>query len=296
MSKPNIISQSAKFFFAILILSSSVQAHSSEHADRLSNYSKTVLADNPVMFLSMGSARLGIEPDLSGHGNSGRYFPSASRPRSVRMPNGELAADFNGIDQFVEIRNAANLSVPTTGVLTLEAWIRPRTLQFPKEEGSGYVYWMGKGAPNEHEYAMRMYSYSNSENPPRPNRISGYAFNLNGGLGSGAYFQDAVVAGRWIHVTLVINTKATSSTYPIGYVKIYKNKTLRQTQGLHQFNVIPGAGSAPLRLATRSLNSFFQGAIGKVAVYDYELKPAQIAKHQDVMCKSGGCYGAFWEN
>ncbi|UOF02568.1 LamG domain-containing protein [Bdellovibrio reynosensis] len=294
MSQQNVFLLTTKTFIGALVFAVGLQAQSSQQSDRLSNYNKSVLADNPVMFLNMGSPRLGIEQDLSGNGNAGRYFPSVSRPRTVRMPNGEYAADFNGLDQYLEIRSAANLSVPTTGILTLEAWIRPRTLEFPKVEGSGYVYWMGKGMPNEHEYAMRMYSYTNAEN--RPNRISGYAFNLTGGLGSGAYFQDAVKVDQWLHVTLVINTKATSATYPTGYVKIYKNKRLRQTQGLHQFDVIPGAGSAPLRIATRSLNSFFLGAIGKVAVYDYELKPAQIVKHQDVMCKSGGCYGAFWEN
>lgn len=285
------MSGAIKIFIGILILSICLQAHSSQYSQKLSKYSKTVLADNPVMFLSMGSARLGYENDLSGHGNKGLYFPLGSRPHSVRMPNGDRAADFNGVDQFVQIQSAPNLSIPTSGILTLEAWLRPGTLQFPHTEGSGYVYWMGKGSPNEQEYALRMYSYSNTENPPRPNRISGYVFNLSGGLGSGAYFQDAVAVGQWIHITLVINTKSTSSAYPTGYIKLYKNKSLRQTRGIDQFNVTPGAGTAPLRIATRGLNSFFLGAIGKVAVYDYELTSSQIANHQDVMCKSGGCIG-----
>jgi hypothetical protein len=46
-----------------------------------------------------------------------------------------------------------------------------------------------KGTDGKQEYAMRMYSYSNSEKPPRPNRISAYVFNLAGGKGAGAYFQ-----------------------------------------------------------------------------------------------------------
>jgi hypothetical protein len=33
----------------------------------------------------------------------------------------------------------------------------------------------------------------------RPNRISGYRFNLTGGPGAGSYLQDPVTAGQWIH-------------------------------------------------------------------------------------------------
>ena len=53
--------------------------------------------------------------------------------------------------------------------------MRPDTLQFSDEEGSGYVYTMGKGDPGSHEWYTRMYSEFNAES--RPNRISGYAFN-----------------------------------------------------------------------------------------------------------------------
>lgn len=38
-----------------------------------------------------------------------------------------------------------------------EAWMRPDVLDFDSLEGSGYVYWMGKGAPGNHEYVARMY-------------------------------------------------------------------------------------------------------------------------------------------
>ena len=63
------------------------------------------------------------------------------------------------------------------------------TLQFAHEQGTGYVYILGKGTSDKQEYALRMYSNENSEVPPRPNRVSAYVFNLSGGLGSGAYFQ-----------------------------------------------------------------------------------------------------------
>ena len=54
---------------------------------------------------------------------------------------------------------------------------------------------------------MRMYSATNTEVPERPNRISGYVWNLAGGLGSGAYFQDPVKVNQWIMVTLVLDDR-----------------------------------------------------------------------------------------
>src|SRR5438445_6327510 len=90
MSERNIILVATKIFTGILVLSTCLQAHSSEMGVLSSQYNKAVLADNPVMFLSMGSARRGIENDLSGHNNNGIYFPSIPHPRSVNMPNGEL--------------------------------------------------------------------------------------------------------------------------------------------------------------------------------------------------------------
>jgi hypothetical protein len=136
------------------------------------------------------------------------------------------------------------------------------------------VYVLGKGTAGKQEYAMRMYSYSNSEVPPRPNRISAYLFNLTGGKGSGAYFQDVVHPGDWIMVAFVIDSRS-SAQWPDGYISIYKNGQMRGRQvSLSQFNVKPGASNAPLRIGTRDLDSFFDGAIGKVAIYD-SILPAQ---------------------
>jgi hypothetical protein len=168
-------------------------------------------------------------------------------------------------------------SVPTTGSLTLETWIRPDTLQFPAAQ-DGYVHFAGKGEPGAHEYVFRMHNRSSE----RPNRISAYAFNPDGGLGSGSYFQDSVTVGEWIHVAAVINTQS-SAAYPDGYVKIYKNGQLRDTDSLRDYSIKPIAGNAPLRIGTRDLNSFFLGAIAKFAVYGYELNAATLAQHVKAM-------------
>jgi len=254
------------------------------------NYDQAVLADRPVLYLAMRSPQLGSEYDLTGNGNNGTYRSTdGAKPFAVTMPNGDTASRFNGLDQFLEVADADALSVPTTGVLTLEAWMRPDVLEFPKNEGSGYVHWMGKGqgtgVTGQQEYVARMYSLSNTEE--RQNRISGYAFNPEGGKGSGSYFQEPVTPGEWIHYALVINTRATSAKYPTGYVRIYKNGVLKDTTALNQFDVVPRNGTAPFQVGTRAAKSFFLGAIGKVAMYSYELTREQLGAHYNAMCAIG---------
>ncbi|GIP38684.1 hypothetical protein J31TS4_19640 [Paenibacillus sp. J31TS4] len=247
-------------------------------AAAVNKYDSTVLADHPVGYWSLAP---GVTSDLSGHGLTGSF---TGNPSSTKLPNGEPASAFNGVDQYFTVPDNDYLEVTRTGILTVEAWMRPDVLQFSKSESSGYVHWMGKGEPGQHSWTARMYNLTNQEN--RPNRISGYSFNLTGGLGAGSYFQDPVTAGEWIHYTLVINTVNTSSAYTTGYTKLYKNGVLRDQDRLSDYNIIPGNGTAPMRIGTRDLASFFEGAIGKVALYDYELTPSQLTSHYNAMMES----------
>src|SRR5690606_8974552 len=125
-------------------------------------------------------------------------------------------------------------------------------------EGKDYIHWMGKGAANQHAWAARMYN-KDSFRENRPQRISGYAFNLEGGLGAGSYFQDAINPGTWIHFVLVINANNQSSTYPTGYTKIYRDGKRRDQDDLAAYNIIPKNGTAPTRIGTRDMQSFFKG-------------------------------------
>lgn len=233
-------------------------------------YRRAVMRDRPTAFLR-NKRDLVTGQRGTVHGTTG----------IVRLPNGARARSFSGNGGYLSFANRSAFSVPKTGVLTVEYWMRPSRLQFQREEGSGYVYVLGKGQPNAHEWYGRMYSQRNSEN--RPNRISGYAFNPEGGLGAGSYFQDRVQPGEWIHVALVINTRARSSQYPTGYTKIYKNGVLRDTDSLAGYNIRPRASSAPLRIGTGYLNSYFAGAVGHVAFYDRELPGNRLAAHHRVM-------------
>jgi hypothetical protein len=245
-------------------------------------YDRQVLAYGPVMYLAMGSPSTGVADDLSGNRHRGTYLPAGGHPATARLPDGELAAAFNGHGQYLDVPSAPDLSVTHTGCLTVQAWVWPATLQFPDEEGSGYVYVLGKGTSGKQEYALRMYSLDNTEVPERPNRMSAYVFNLGGGLGSGAYFQDRLLPHAWMMVTFVIDDRP-SAAWPDGYIAIYKNDELRGQVSIGQFDVTPKASTAPFRVATRQLISYFDGAIGKVAVFDYALSGQQVAAVYNAM-------------
>lgn len=242
-------------------------------------YDSLVLSDNPVGFWMQKKGYMG---DASGHGMTGAYYGSG-RPETT-LPNGETASVFNGTDNYFEVPDNDYLEVTRTGILTIEAWMRPDVTVFPHSQYStdgNYVHWMGKGTASNHLWVARIYDYTTTGS--RSQRISGYCFNLTGGLGAGSYFQDVISTGTWIHYVLVINTVNTSGTYPTGYTKIYRDGVLRDTDSLSGYSIIPGNGNAPMRIATRDLASFFKGAIGKVAVYDYELTASQLLAHNNNM-------------
>jgi Concanavalin A-like lectin/glucanases superfamily len=248
----------------------------------MSQYDRQVMSLRPAAYLPLSRAAAGVEPDLTGHGHNGAYRGAGS-PGTARLPNGDRAVTFDGHGQYVEVPSAAALSITDTGCLTVQAWVRPDVLEFPVTEGTGYAYILGKGEVAKQEYALRMYSLTNSEVPPRPNRISAYVFNRQGGLGSGAYFQDKVTPGQWVMLTFVVDSRP-SARWPEGCISIYKNGELRGSPvGLNQFHVTPQASDAPFRIGTRDLESYFDGAIAKVAVYDSVLSSQDIAQTYEAM-------------
>jgi hypothetical protein len=174
---------------------------------------------------------------------------------------------FNGTPgDYIEIPDSADFSVATTGSLTVSASMRPDVLTFPNSESTGYVHWMGKGGTGQQEWTFRMYNETTTDVPPRPNRISFYVFNLDGGQGVGSYFQGPVQVGEWIQVVGIADGQ---NTY------IYKNGVLQQHQSYTGI-ITPEHGTAPVRIATRDFNSFFLGAIRGVRFWNRALTAAEV--------------------
>ena len=186
-------------------------------------------------------------------------------PLSAQVARGQVYLQTDGIDDYVEAPDSDDFSIDTTGGLTIGAWMKPGALYFPTPEGSGYVHWLGKGGPRQHEWTFRMYSRDNTED--RGNRISFYVFNPDGGLGVGSYFQDPITAGEWIHVVGVADSER---------AYIYKNGVLRDSDR-YAGAITSRNGTAPLRMGTRDLRSYFLGGLAEVRVWNRPLTAEEIA-------------------
>jgi hypothetical protein len=192
------------------------------------------------------------------------------------QPSTTKYLEFSGDGDYVEIPSAPDLSPGPDG-FTVSAWLKPDTLEFARTEGSGYVYWMGKGERNSFEWAMRMYSYRNQEKPPRPNRISFYLFNPRGGLGEGSYSQEPIHAGAWIQITATAKGGETAIYKDGVYVRCDEyNGPAGHGCHAHNERIQPAPGRAPLRLGTRDLKSFFQGGVAQVRIWNRALGKEEI--------------------
>jgi len=288
-------------------------------------YDSTILADGPVAFWDMVN-QTGTELDLTGNGHTGTYLYLASAGSSYpvalsTLPDGESVDDFNTgtLNQYVQVPTSSVFSIPTTGQLTFEGWIRADVTQFTGNAGTYYVDWMGKCATYSPtcEWEARMYSTDQygMESPNRPNRTSGYVFNPTAGEGSAADWQAAYVpagsytssiyaAGDWMHIVVEYQTLtdygAVGCGTPVGTINIWVNgvewdQATHSTTGcMSQYSVTPVANNSPLLIGTMALgdDAFFQGAIGKVAIYDTLLTPTQITNHFVAMTgisPSGSC-------
>jgi hypothetical protein len=282
----------------------------------VTKYDSLVLADEPVAFWEMSNP-CGAEADLTGNGHIGTY--NGGSPNLVAMPDGSQVVDFNGSTEYMTVPSSTAFSIPTTHQLTWEGWIRPDVLQFTSAsdtEGYNYVDWMGKC----HQYSptceweARMYNDSNPQY--RCDRLSAYVFNPSAGLGSAADWQPAPAVGgsassctssilrpgQWLYVVGEYQTLTTpaqcNSMYP-GTINVWVNGVEQDfaqhepTGCMSQYEIVPQALSSPLNIGTMTAHdTWFPGAVGKVAIYDHLLTQAQIDAHFTAMTGahvSGSC-------
>jgi hypothetical protein len=211
---------------------------------------------------------------------------SAPRP-------GDVYLKFNGYDAYVEIPSQLHYSISTTGELTIAAWMRPDTLNFPHVEAhSDYIHWLGKGeisgGAGNQEWTFRMYNHHDPlDSPSRPNRISFYLFNPQGGLGVGSYVQVPIHEGQWIHVVGVADTSRTLFYKDRKFIRCdtYRGPAQGPCPIHHQappnddiqLVIEPRAGRAPLRLGTKDLGSFFKGGLTRVRLWNRALHASEIS-------------------
>jgi Concanavalin A-like lectin/glucanases superfamily len=246
-----------------------------------SKYHQRVLAKHPVAYWRLGERKGPTTFDSTKNGHDGTFHgtPTYREPGAIKH-DPDTAIKLDGRRSYVEAPDSQDFSQPTSGRgLTVEAWIRPDTLVFEGETEDPHIHWLGKGESGHHEWGFRFYSQRST----RPNRISAYIWNPAGGLGAGAYFQDVLKAGKWIHVVATYDPG--DATNPRAGVSIYKNGVLRgglatQPGALYRaYDIMPAHGSAPLRLGTRDLKSFLIGGLDEVAIYPRVLTADEVLEN-----------------
>lgn len=258
-------------------------------------YSSFVLAKGPVGYWRLGESAGVTAFDASGNGNDGTYFGNPTLGQAGAISGDpDTAVGLNGPDSrdYVEIADpgSAAFSQPTSGTgLTVEVWMRPDALTFPGQTSEPYIHWMGKCVSGSGlcEWGMRFYSL---DAPTRPNRISAYIWNPEGGEGAGAYFQDNLVAGQWIHIVAVFEPGDKDTNPPAG-VHIYRDGVHRQgppSPGTlySTYGILPTHGTLPVRLGTRDAAisgsaavSYLVGGLDEVAIYPRVLTSDEILEN-----------------
>lgn len=246
-------------------------------------YRERVLAKRPVAYWPLDEASGPAARDLGPYACNGEYRGAVrfrqNGPMRAESPG---AIGLNGTDAYVEVPDSPMFSQANSGRgLSVEAWFRPDALAFAGQTGEHYVHWLGKGQFGEFEWGFRFYS----KNSSRPNRVSAYIWNSSSepgvpNEGAGAYFEDPLQAGAWIHVVACFDPGDARSAS--AGVSIYKNAVLRHgpldSRGARysSYAIHPRHGSAPLRLGTRDRDSFLAGALADVAIYPRVLGAREI--------------------
>jgi hypothetical protein len=258
-----------------------------------SRYKTTVLAKQPVGYWRLGEHVGPTAADASGCGSDGTYFGKPVLGQAGALVNDrDTAVGLHGPGSrdYIEVPDPVSqaFSQPTSGLgLTVEVWIRPDVLTFRGETDERYIHWVGKCGSGECEWGLRFYS---QDSRSRPNRLSAYIWNPDGGEGAGAYFEDALTPGDWIHVVAVYEPGDQDTDPPTG-VHIYRD-------GLHRlgppspgtlyrtFGIAPLHGTMPLRLGTRdaavsgaAAASYLTGGLDEIAIYPRVLTPDEIREN-----------------
>jgi len=203
--------------------------------------------------------------DLSGNSNNGKAHGVTWNAIGGKLEDG--AFEFKGINDRITVKDADSLSPNTTGNFTVSFWVKFTDKDFLGEGSKrDYANFLGKGYVEKgYEWVFRQYNSSNSE--ARNNRISFYAFNKEGGLGAGSYFQEEMLEEDWIYITGVIDN---------GHVKIYKNGILWNTRPLSEYNITLENGKSDLFIGKMGIKNYFDGSIDELRIYNISLNNSQI--------------------
>ena len=256
-------------------------------------YDEVVLADGPVSYYQY--IAVNTLYDVVGGRNGTTRGPVGARGFGTSPPTARDNAPNFTTASYITVSDSSAFSIPTTGTSTIELWLRPSSLTYAFDAtvpaSSRYVYALGKGHSATYEYGVRF--YSSDAVATRANAISGYVWNTTGGLGSGA----TSIAGldtttSWTHFVITytnfglygpdtVNNGYNAAAFP-GTIRLWRNGVYIGFGYMSQFGVSPSNSTAPLEIGRRGSSDgalTFQGAVGKLAIYDHALSDARILRH-----------------
>src|SRR3989338_252582 len=172
--------------------------------------------------------------------------------QAISISPGNAVIDFKG-DEYVEIPDNSDDSL-RNGEMTIAFWLKVDAAQ-QADLGSGYINPIGKGVPGEQEWNFKLYS----------NKISFGVYDRNGS-GVSSFFTDELAADTWIFVTAKVKN---------GRIDLYKNGIAQDSDSFSGV-ITPRNGVAPLRIATRVKDSFFEGNIADVVIFNKALSGSEI--------------------
>jgi hypothetical protein len=134
----------------------------------------------------------------NGHDGSGGSGSASGVPEKAAGKIGD-SQRFDGYNDYIEIVDSDDFSVPTTGELTISFWLSPGAANMPTSGGQ-YVHFLGKGEyPDQMEWAFRIYDLSYYD---RPQSITIYHWNPTGGQGSGSRWDhEPIATNDWVYIT-----------------------------------------------------------------------------------------------
>jgi len=207
---------------------------------------------------------------------------------------GAKGAAFTGkAGNYIDLGNNKAFSVAgqkSKGMTIIHAMAVSDWSSKSNQNSEGYVHYMGKGHPSQHEWTCRYYPSTDKE---RPKRTSVYHYNLDGHLGTGSYVQDKPANGAWQVLAAgfdVVTASDSAANFPgangfgnsfPGGTFLWKSGKPRDSDGFKAGgggeNIRPTRGSAPVTIGCRNdRDSWMKGKIRRVMFFNRKLTTAEV--------------------
>ena len=191
--------------------------------------------------------------DESGKGNDA--IVNGATPATDRFGNSNSAYSFDGMNNFIRVRNSRFLNGNAT--LTLAVWI--------KSSRSSNQRVLTKGAPNDYQYAIAF-----GEPQMGAGNVSIHAWTFAGGdhMKAGAFAGD----DRWHFVVGIIQNHTSLELY-IDTRLAARNST----PGSNSWN-LTGIGDLFIGSSPNAAGNFFGGFLDDIRIYDRALSESEISE------------------